>query len=811
MYELINTSVPNGLIAGTHGFATVAMTKGMPDAIRTRVESFCAYPHRTSAHDQSYFRDNPVNWFHLQIPSGDHVVGRTAPADFDYTGRTNRIAHTLVFGAKEMSIVGGAYILGAESRRFLAEWSGDPKYLTVDKLTAGRLGLADIPKNTTPTNWTATFGDDGAKYARRFAALVAKNVSGGNKCVYFKTSTAWDGDGTRLLGLFADLINLLPEGIRPFVTFSTFAACVPNGVACHLRGVYDKDRAFEIASATQPWVDCEHGRIVHEELLTEESEIAAAVAVAGREVIEGSTGRIPIGAPHGGNSAGNSGRRIEYRVPNPASASDKGFYVKLIIALILFVIVVVGGGYWVVSQQQESQKDADEILKMAREQQARELAEERAEAERSRQDAEKEALRNKQRQEEERKAQIQAEEQLRKEEEERNARKDKEAKEARDKEREKMLADERDRLAKDAVRKAIQREHEKFPTNITRKIQQAWKEDGSLDKCLKDSEKTELTNENSIVAWWYSGSELKHANCHYVVSIRKEAMTGKKRTTYTLSNVVAEGSNWIVYRCFGRTENVVWLWTKKVQGKVFEGGTAKIDLSEKCFGECEEAKKLYAQKIKVIYGLEYRQDANGKEKICVPLDKSELSIDFFKPNKSENEKRKEQMQEELNTLISIQTNECAKLESYKQDVRNVESWYDEFERVTKSPDKESAEQKRGRNIKRDEILRAAYETFKKYGLAVDASRRMAVITKGNDTKNRLITQMESTKKTIEMSVEEAKKAVERKKEDNRREVEGFDKWKDRIKNYVFEIAVEAEEVPSTLLNKKKHVRVDAGE
>lgn len=65
MYELVNTSVPNGLIAGSHGFATVAMTKGMPDAIRSRVENLCAYPHRSSAHDQSYYTENPINWFHL--------------------------------------------------------------------------------------------------------------------------------------------------------------------------------------------------------------------------------------------------------------------------------------------------------------------------------------------------------------------------------------------------------------------------------------------------------------------------------------------------------------------------------------------------------------------------------------------------------------------------------------------------------------------------------------------------------------------------------------------------------------------------
>ena len=42
MYELVNTSLPNGLIAGTHGFATVAMTKGVQDVLRGRLEALCA-------------------------------------------------------------------------------------------------------------------------------------------------------------------------------------------------------------------------------------------------------------------------------------------------------------------------------------------------------------------------------------------------------------------------------------------------------------------------------------------------------------------------------------------------------------------------------------------------------------------------------------------------------------------------------------------------------------------------------------------------------------------------------------------------
>ena len=270
MYELVNTSAPNGLVAGTHGFSTVAMTKGMPDAIRNRVENFCAYPHRVSSRDQRYWEENPVNWFHLMLPGGDHVVGRTTPAEFDYTGRTNRLAHVLYFPAKEMPLNGGAFVLASEEARLSERWSGDPRFLKEDKTTVGRLRMADPVVGREPLNWIKMFGPQGREYARRFAVLLASNISGAGKSIYFKTSAAQDSDGTQLFGLFSDLINLLPATMAPLATFSTFSSCVPSGVTCHLRGVFDRDRAFEVASALQPWVDCETCEVKHAELLPEE-------------------------------------------------------------------------------------------------------------------------------------------------------------------------------------------------------------------------------------------------------------------------------------------------------------------------------------------------------------------------------------------------------------------------------------------------------------------------------------------------------------------------------------------------------------
>ena len=220
MYELVNTSLPNGLIAGTHGFATVAMTKGVQDVLRGRLEALCAYTHRTSVHDASYYQQNPVNWFHVMLPQGEHVIGRVAPSDFDYTGRTNRLARIRVFGANEMPGVGGAEILAKERHWFAQPWVGEPRYLDEDKNTCGHLRTLNPKMASNAPAWDAVFGSGGSRYAQQVAWQIEKNLIAGGKAIYFKTSTAWDVSGEKLLGLFVDIINLLPVELRLLQVFS---------------------------------------------------------------------------------------------------------------------------------------------------------------------------------------------------------------------------------------------------------------------------------------------------------------------------------------------------------------------------------------------------------------------------------------------------------------------------------------------------------------------------------------------------------------------------------------------------------------
>ena len=363
MYELVNTSLPNGLIAGTHGFATVAMTKGVPDILRGRLEALCAYTHRTSVHDATYYQQNPVNWFHVVLPQGEHVVGRVAPSEFDYTGRTNRLARLRVFGASEMPGVGGAEILAKESRWFCQPWEGEPRYLDDDKNTCGRLRFLRPSEGASARAWEAVFGDKGSRYAQQVAWQIEKNLSSGGKPVYFKTSAAWDVSGEKLLQLFAEVINLLPLEMRASVTFSTYPVSLPGGTGCSLRGVYDRDKIFDVSSATQAWVDCENAKIVHSELLP----------TSGPAGIVGATARsgnrpVAAGSPSGVHSTPKitmqrvpaaSGDPNAYRNLIASRKQGPDMFVVGIVGACLFVLLAAGiFFFWMMQRNKRQMQDS---------------------------------------------------------------------------------------------------------------------------------------------------------------------------------------------------------------------------------------------------------------------------------------------------------------------------------------------------------------------------------------------------------------------------------------------------------------------
>ena len=398
MYELVNTSLPNGLIAGTHGFATVAMTKGVSDVLRGRLEALCAYAHRTSVHDATYYQQNPVNWFHVTLPQGEHAVGRVAPSDFDYTGRTNRLARIRVFAANEMPAVGGAEILSKEKHWFSQPWQGDPRYLEEDRNTYGHLRMLNPLQPSSAPAWEALLGNGGSRYARQVAWQVEKNLSAGGKTVYFKTSTAWDVSGEKLLGLFVDVINLLPIEMRARVTFSTYPVSLPGGTGCNLRGVYDRDKFFDASAATQAWIDCENAKVVHAEMLPTSGsirKIEPKAELGGQEALRGSAARFQgaSATPKLGvrRSPTMGGDPNSYR--NLIAPQKKGpdmFIVGLVVAGAVVLLAAGGLFFWMTQQNKRQMEDSGaaaaveaEIKSLEGEKEQRErIAKEKRDAER---------------------------------------------------------------------------------------------------------------------------------------------------------------------------------------------------------------------------------------------------------------------------------------------------------------------------------------------------------------------------------------------------------------------------------------------
>ncbi len=274
MLELVNTSLPNGLLPGTHGFATVAMTRGLADNLRRRLEDLSAYVHKTSAHDATYETLNPVAWSHLILPRGEHVLGRVAAAPFDYTGRTNRLARLVCLSAAEAKSINPAETLLRESAYFSAPWEGEARWLEPDAALATRFGAPFSRASRKAQAWIDAFGEaEGSRYAAGFAALLRDAIHKNGKPLVFVTSQQSDLDGRRALAFIADLVALLPEDLRTSATFSTYPCAIPIGVKCAIRVLRKDDNGYAQAVAGVPVADFASGTVQNANLLPRDAEL----------------------------------------------------------------------------------------------------------------------------------------------------------------------------------------------------------------------------------------------------------------------------------------------------------------------------------------------------------------------------------------------------------------------------------------------------------------------------------------------------------------------------------------------------------
>lgn len=231
MYELIYTSAPRGLIPGRSGFATVAMTEGMPPNLIVPLENLSGY--NFTLRDNTFQEPlNPPCCYYIKMRYGNqilHAAGRVAPNGLDYSQRNNKIAHHLLFESpEELDVLpGGAAGLFLQEGVFRNAYTEEPTVLPFRKVPACTL-TGKLPAK----NWAALTGHAG------FAALAAERFRDmPEKPLYLIYPPGISTD--KLLNLVLEVTALLDEEIRKYFTFSTYFGSSSASVDCFLRMLPD--------------------------------------------------------------------------------------------------------------------------------------------------------------------------------------------------------------------------------------------------------------------------------------------------------------------------------------------------------------------------------------------------------------------------------------------------------------------------------------------------------------------------------------------------------------------------------------------
>ena len=166
--QLIYTSSKRGLELGRSGYCTVARSEGMRKGISSELESISSY-------DFSKSSPGPIYSYRVLCIQGiDYCVcSRISNCGFDYTGRTNFIAHHVVFEQSELSeYLNPAY--------FMLNWSGwrdswnePPRELADGDFPA--LKRAEMPKR-----WSDFSASENAAFLNGDVKCVFKGVACGD-------------------------------------------------------------------------------------------------------------------------------------------------------------------------------------------------------------------------------------------------------------------------------------------------------------------------------------------------------------------------------------------------------------------------------------------------------------------------------------------------------------------------------------------------------------------------------------------------------------------------------------------------------
>jgi len=148
-HQLIFSSAPRGYHPGASGYCTVAQSENMRSGLIQLLEQASVYAHRTSAPHPEIYSYRTV----VLTGTAYRVISRILAAGLDFTGRTNFIAHHLVFESGES--------LGSNSpAEILLYWNDWKDRWDGEPATLPNISTIQVPKLFPPAkNWQNLLGN----------------------------------------------------------------------------------------------------------------------------------------------------------------------------------------------------------------------------------------------------------------------------------------------------------------------------------------------------------------------------------------------------------------------------------------------------------------------------------------------------------------------------------------------------------------------------------------------------------------------------------------------------------------------------